>query len=146
MNWFDYLSFLTSQILSCCRLTNQKSFNFIASILPIDRNIFIVVIRAIQNGNIALPSFVSSAINESLTGLNSLSTINITSPTSRHFQFNSIHLSFAESLLLSGNISSISSMRDSRQRNVFINFLSNRAKKSIYKNISNSQRIYLVDL
>ena len=63
MDRFDYLSFLTSQTLGCCGLANQKFFNFTASMLPIDGNIFIVATRGTWNGNTALPSFVSRIIN-----------------------------------------------------------------------------------
>ena len=138
MDRFDYPSFLTSQIPGCRGLANQKPFNSTASIFPIDGNIFIVATRATWNGNTALPSFVFSAMNGSLTGLDGLSTVNATSPTSRHSQFNAIHLSSAEPLLLPGSVSSVSSIRGSRQRNVSISFLSNRAGKSICKNISGS--------
>ena len=80
-------------------------------------------IRATWNGNTALPSFDSSGMIGSLTGLDGLSTFVATSPTSIPSHFNAIHLPSAEPLLLPSNVSSVSSIRASRQRNLFYHFL-----------------------
>ena len=97
-------------MLGCCGLADQTLFDSTASVLAIDRNIFIVATRAILKGNTALPSSVSSATNGLSVGSDSLSTVNAILSISRRFQFNTIYLFSAELLLLLGSVSSVSSI------------------------------------
>ena len=110
MDRFVYFSFLICQMLSYCGLANQTPFDSTVSVLAIGGNIFTVATRATLKGNTALPSSIFSATNGSPVGPDGLSTINAISPTSRRSQFNVIHLSSAELLLLLGSVSSISSI------------------------------------
>jgi len=103
-------SFLISQMLGCCGLADQTPFDSTASVLAIGGNIFTVATRATLKGNTALPSSVFSATNGSPVRPDGLSTVNAISPTSRRSQFNAIHLSSAELLLLLGSVSSVSSI------------------------------------
>lgn len=110
MNRFVYCSFLISQILGCCGLADQTPFDFIASVLAIDGNIFTVATRATLKKNTALPSSVFNATNGSSVGPDGLSTVNAISPTLKRSQFNAIHLFSAELLLLLGSVFSVSSI------------------------------------
>ena len=121
-------------------------FDFTASIRAIGGNIFTVAIRATLEGNTALPSSVFSATNGSVVGPDGLSTVNAISSTSRRSQFNAIHLSFVEPLLLLGSVSSVSSIWSSHQRKFFISSLLNRVGKSICKNISGISKTGIIDL
>ncbi len=110
MNWFIYFFFLVFQILDCYRLANSTFFDFTASVLSIDENIFIVATRTILKIDTTLSSCAFSATNESSVRSNDLSTVNVISSISRRSQFNAIHSSFVELSLLLSNVSSISSI------------------------------------
>ena len=110
MDRFVYFSFLVSQILDCWCLADSMFFGFIGSTLLIGGNIFTVAIRATLKRNTALPSFVFSATSGSPLRPDGLSTVNATSTTSTHSQFNATHLSSAGPLLPPGNVCFVSSI------------------------------------